>query len=172
MSIFRGMTKHIKPKLLKAKLLKPKFLKADKSRLNQVGALPFRVVDGRVEVLLVTSRETRRWLIPKGWPMKGKKPHKAAAQEAQSVLLDAGQAVAKVQAGYVEGLLAEAEAALKAKEPKKPEAVLAEAKAAAEKAVAVAKEGVDLSVAAQRKVAELLAGRAQANLAELRALAA
>jgi 8-oxo-dGTP pyrophosphatase MutT (NUDIX family) len=30
----------------------------------------------------VTSRETKRWLIPKGWPMKGKKPHKAAAQEA------------------------------------------------------------------------------------------
>ncbi|MBM6596734.1 NUDIX hydrolase [Microvirga pudoricolor] len=77
------MTKHIKPKLLKAKLLKPKFLKADKLRLNQVGALPFRVVDGEIEVLLVTSRETRRWLIPKGWPMKGKKPHKAAAQEAQ-----------------------------------------------------------------------------------------
>jgi hypothetical protein len=100
------------------------------------------------------------------------KANLAAAQEAQSVLLDAGQAVAKIQAGYVEGLLAETAAALKAKEPKKPEAVLAEAKAAAEKAVAVAKEGVDLSVAAQRKVAELLAGRAQANLAELKALAA
>jgi 8-oxo-dGTP pyrophosphatase MutT (NUDIX family) len=35
-----------------------------------------------LEVLLVTSRETKRWLIPKGWPMKGKKAHKAAAQEA------------------------------------------------------------------------------------------
>ena len=49
----------------------------------QVAALPFRVVDGRFEILLVTSRETKRWLIPKGWPMKGKKPHKAAAQEAE-----------------------------------------------------------------------------------------
>jgi 8-oxo-dGTP pyrophosphatase MutT (NUDIX family) len=49
----------------------------------QVAALPFRVNDGRVEVLLVTSRETKRWLIPKGWPMKGKKPHKAAAREAE-----------------------------------------------------------------------------------------
>ena len=34
-------------------------------------------------MLLVTSRETKRWLIPKGWPIKGKKPHKAAAQEAE-----------------------------------------------------------------------------------------
>lgn len=35
-----------------------------------------------MEILLVTSRETKRWLIPKGWPMKGKKPYKAAALEA------------------------------------------------------------------------------------------
>ena len=49
----------------------------------QYAALPFRVADkGEVEVLLITSRETRRWVIPKGWPMKGKKPHAAAASEA------------------------------------------------------------------------------------------
>jgi 8-oxo-dGTP pyrophosphatase MutT (NUDIX family) len=54
-----------------------------KEELSQVAALPFRIQEGRIEVLLVTSRETRRWLIPKGWPMKGKKPHKAAAQEAE-----------------------------------------------------------------------------------------
>src|SRR5690606_20329418 len=53
-----------------------------KDRFRQVAALPFRIKDGKVEVLLVTSRETKRWLIPKGWLMKGKKPHKAAAQEA------------------------------------------------------------------------------------------
>jgi 8-oxo-dGTP pyrophosphatase MutT (NUDIX family) len=53
-----------------------------KEQFSQVAALPFRVKDGKLEVLLVTSRETKRWLIPKGWPMKGKKPHKAAAQEA------------------------------------------------------------------------------------------
>jgi 8-oxo-dGTP pyrophosphatase MutT (NUDIX family) len=34
------------------------------------------------EVLLVTSRDTGRWIIPKGWPLKGKAPHKAAAREA------------------------------------------------------------------------------------------
>ncbi|MGO4573791.1 NUDIX hydrolase [Microvirga sp. 2TAF3] len=53
-----------------------------KEELSQVAALPFRITDGKIEVLLVTSRETKRWLIPKGWPMKGKKLYKAAAQEA------------------------------------------------------------------------------------------
>jgi 8-oxo-dGTP pyrophosphatase MutT (NUDIX family) len=50
---------------------------------TQYGALPY-VMDerGAVRVLLVTSRETRRWVIPKGWPMKGREPHEAAAQEA------------------------------------------------------------------------------------------
>ncbi|WP_349370558.1 NUDIX hydrolase [Salinarimonas sp.] len=49
----------------------------------QYGALPYEIAaDGEVRVLLVTSRETRRWVIPKGWPMKGKAPHEAAAQEA------------------------------------------------------------------------------------------
>jgi 8-oxo-dGTP pyrophosphatase MutT (NUDIX family) len=32
--------------------------------------------------MLVTSRETRRWIIPKGWPHKGKAPHHSAAREA------------------------------------------------------------------------------------------
>jgi len=32
--------------------------------------------------MLVTSRETRRWIIPKGWPKKGKSPHHSARREA------------------------------------------------------------------------------------------
>ncbi|WP_342455436.1 NUDIX hydrolase [Aquabacter sediminis] len=49
----------------------------------QYAALPYRVrQDGEVQLRLVTSRETRRWVIPKGWPMKGIPPHKAAAREA------------------------------------------------------------------------------------------
>lgn len=48
---------------------------------RQYGVLPYRL-DPRLEVLLLTSRETRRWVIPKGWPMKGKKPHQSAAREA------------------------------------------------------------------------------------------
>ena len=49
----------------------------------QYGALPWRMSDTGVEILLVTSRDTRRWVIPKGWPMKGRKPHIAAAIEAR-----------------------------------------------------------------------------------------
>ncbi len=49
----------------------------------QFGALPFAVgPDGGIRVLLLTSRETKRWVIPKGWPMRHRKPHEAAAQEA------------------------------------------------------------------------------------------
>jgi 8-oxo-dGTP pyrophosphatase MutT (NUDIX family) len=51
---------------------------------QQCGALCFRYQEGssEIEVLVITSRESRRWIIPKGWPMKGKKPHEAAAIEA------------------------------------------------------------------------------------------
>lgn len=49
----------------------------------QVAALPLAIGDDGVKrVLLLTSRETKRWVIPKGWPMKGRKPCDAAAQEA------------------------------------------------------------------------------------------
>ncbi|MGA0602333.1 NUDIX hydrolase [Caulobacter sp. KR2-114] len=48
----------------------------------QYAALPYRLADRRLEVLLITSRETRRWVLPKGWPMKGLRPHEAAAREA------------------------------------------------------------------------------------------
>ncbi|MFD1704184.1 NUDIX hydrolase [Methylopila henanensis] len=49
---------------------------------QQYGALPFREAPGGVEVLLITTRETRRWIIPKGWPMKGRTPVYAARREA------------------------------------------------------------------------------------------
>lgn len=49
----------------------------------QVAALPIRKGEDGLDVLLVTSRETRRWVVPKGWPMKGRKDHQAAAQEAR-----------------------------------------------------------------------------------------
>ena len=49
----------------------------------QYAALPYRSSSGsRTEVMLVTSRETRRWIIPKGRPQKGKAPHRSAAREA------------------------------------------------------------------------------------------
>jgi 8-oxo-dGTP pyrophosphatase MutT (NUDIX family) len=48
----------------------------------QYGALCWRMGDAGVEVLLITSRDTGRWIIPKGWPMQGLAPEAAAAQEA------------------------------------------------------------------------------------------
>jgi 8-oxo-dGTP pyrophosphatase MutT (NUDIX family) len=57
--------------------------KASSARRVQYGALPYRVNGGhRAEFMLVTSRETRRWIIPKGWPKRGKSPHRSAAREA------------------------------------------------------------------------------------------
>lgn len=53
------------------------------TELRQVGALPLRIQRGKIEVCLVTTRETRRWTIPKGWPMKGHKDCRAAAIEAE-----------------------------------------------------------------------------------------
>jgi 8-oxo-dGTP pyrophosphatase MutT (NUDIX family) len=38
--------------------------------------------NGSPEVLLITSRETRRWVIPKGWPMDHLLDYNAARQEA------------------------------------------------------------------------------------------
>jgi 8-oxo-dGTP pyrophosphatase MutT (NUDIX family) len=49
----------------------------------QYAALPWRLVGAGVEILLASSRDTRRWVIPKGWPMKGVKAHMAAAIEAR-----------------------------------------------------------------------------------------
>ena len=50
---------------------------------RQFGVLPWRpTAGGGMEILLITSRETRRWVIPKGWPMKGLAPGMAAAREA------------------------------------------------------------------------------------------
>ncbi len=64
---------------------KPEKLRVEPDRepRGQSAALPWRFgSDGEVEVLLITSRETRRWVIPKGWPMKGLKSPECAAREA------------------------------------------------------------------------------------------
>jgi 8-oxo-dGTP pyrophosphatase MutT (NUDIX family) len=52
--------------------------------LRQVGALPLRKSrKSGLEVLLVSSRETGRWVIPKGWPAKRLSDAKAAVREAR-----------------------------------------------------------------------------------------
>jgi 8-oxo-dGTP pyrophosphatase MutT (NUDIX family) len=48
----------------------------------QYAALPYRIHGRRVQVMLITSRGTGRWVIPKGWPMDGLSPQEAALTEA------------------------------------------------------------------------------------------
>jgi 8-oxo-dGTP pyrophosphatase MutT (NUDIX family) len=57
-------------------------VKAPKLTGIQYAALPYRVDGRQVQVLLITSRGTRRWVIPKGWPMNGLKPQDTAITEA------------------------------------------------------------------------------------------
>jgi 8-oxo-dGTP pyrophosphatase MutT (NUDIX family) len=50
----------------------------------QYAALPYRRNgDSRTQVMLVTTRASGRWVIPKGWPKKHKTPAGTAASEAR-----------------------------------------------------------------------------------------
>jgi 8-oxo-dGTP pyrophosphatase MutT (NUDIX family) len=49
---------------------------------KQLAALPFVVTEAGVEVLLVSTRASGRWTIPKGWPKPGKADADLAAREA------------------------------------------------------------------------------------------
>lgn len=49
---------------------------------RQYAAMPLMERDGETHVLLVTSRETRRWVLPKGWAESHLAPHELAAKEA------------------------------------------------------------------------------------------
>ncbi|MEM1004016.1 MAG: NUDIX hydrolase [Pseudomonadota bacterium] len=50
--------------------------------LPQAAALCYRINRGRSEVLLITTRRSGRWIIPKGWPIRGLSAAETAAQEA------------------------------------------------------------------------------------------
>jgi 8-oxo-dGTP pyrophosphatase MutT (NUDIX family) len=63
---------------------------------TQFAALPWRISEGGTrQVMLLTSRETHRWVIPKGWPMKKRKPAEVASQEAYEEACLIGQIVGK-----------------------------------------------------------------------------
>jgi 8-oxo-dGTP pyrophosphatase MutT (NUDIX family) len=49
---------------------------------RQSGAIPFRIVDGQLLFLIITSRRTGRWIFPKGSPIEGLTPWDVAAREA------------------------------------------------------------------------------------------
>jgi 8-oxo-dGTP pyrophosphatase MutT (NUDIX family) len=49
---------------------------------KQFAALPFRMGDDGINVLLITTRRKQRWSVPKGWPITKETPHRTAAIEA------------------------------------------------------------------------------------------
>lgn len=51
----------------------------------QFAALPYRQVGGdlRLEVMLITSRDTGRWVVPKGWATEREAAWDCAAREAR-----------------------------------------------------------------------------------------
>lgn len=49
---------------------------------TQFAALCYRTVKAKPEFLLITSRGTKRWIVPKGWPMEGKTAPACALREA------------------------------------------------------------------------------------------
>jgi 8-oxo-dGTP pyrophosphatase MutT (NUDIX family) len=72
-----------------------------KSDRQQVGALCVRRADdGSQQVLLITSRGSGRWVIPKGWPTKRLKDHKAAAREAEQEACVLGKVKSKPIGNY------------------------------------------------------------------------
>jgi 8-oxo-dGTP pyrophosphatase MutT (NUDIX family) len=85
-------------------VLRPMFLRPKRV---QVAALCYRETKSGKDVLLITSRDTGRWIVPKGWPIKGLNGPEAALREAWE---EAGVKDAKInpdpvgQYEYVKGL--------------------------------------------------------------------
>ena len=72
---------HARSRLMKKRTSERR--KPQSSRQIQYAALPYRAKGkSQLEIMLVTSRGTRRWIIPKGWPKRGMPPYDTAAKEA------------------------------------------------------------------------------------------
>jgi len=50
--------------------------------LKQSGVIPYRVTNGKIEILLVTASDCKNWVIPKGGICNGMSPPASAAKEA------------------------------------------------------------------------------------------
>jgi 8-oxo-dGTP pyrophosphatase MutT (NUDIX family) len=57
-------------------------LRAPGQARRQSAALPLLGAGAALRVVLVTSRETKRWVVPKGWIEPQEAPHRSAAREA------------------------------------------------------------------------------------------
>lgn len=49
---------------------------------TQFAALVYRIHEGKVQFLLITTRRTKRWILPKGWAEDGLTPAQSAQKEA------------------------------------------------------------------------------------------
>lgn len=76
MGIFAVKTQAKQPIATEKRILTPS------GRLLQVAALVYRHENNALQVLLITSRGTGRWIIPKGWPQVGRTLPQTAAREA------------------------------------------------------------------------------------------
>jgi 8-oxo-dGTP pyrophosphatase MutT (NUDIX family) len=50
--------------------------------VEQSGVIPYRILDGKIEVMLITSSGGKRWVIPKGLIEPDMTPQNSAAKEA------------------------------------------------------------------------------------------
>lgn len=80
---FRSTTERIENTSRRLKTNKKmEFPGSEQPLYSQFGAICWRLNRGKVEVLLVTSRDTGRWVIPKGWPVDNLTAPASAAREA------------------------------------------------------------------------------------------
>lgn len=72
----------------------------NKKELVQSGVLPYRIQNGKIEVLLITTSNRKNWLIPKGGICKGMSPPISAAKEAWEEAGVVGQVNTDVLGSY------------------------------------------------------------------------
>jgi 8-oxo-dGTP pyrophosphatase MutT (NUDIX family) len=68
--------------------------------LRQAGVIPFEVAEGELRILLVTSRESGRWVIPKGNVEPKLTPAKSAEKEAYEEAGIEGELISETSLGF------------------------------------------------------------------------
>lgn len=67
---------------------------------HQSGVIPIRSIDGRIEVMIITSRKARKWIFPKGIVEPHLSPLTSAANEAYEEAGVAGRVIDHVIGTY------------------------------------------------------------------------
>lgn len=68
---------------------------------SQYGAIPYRVIEGQVAFLMITSRRSANWVFPKGSPIDGLTAQETVAQEAWEEAGIRGQIASEAVGNYV-----------------------------------------------------------------------